>query len=71
MFRAARGKQYLNYLGKKMKYIELLIKTSGGYKEMAQNISNAERNYQSKSLYLAKISFRNEGVIKTFSNEEK
>lgn len=42
----------------------------GGQEEMAQNISSAERkNCQLRILYSMKISFRNEGKEKTFSDK--
>lgn len=50
----------------------VLIRNSGGQKRVEWLIQNAEgKNFQPQVLYLAKLSFRNEGEVKTFPGKQR
>lgn len=59
------------YRGKITPITMLVIRHFGGQKDVIQYFSNAERKEQPIILHPMKMPFRNEGEIKTFSDEGK
>ena len=74
ILKAARENKFLSYKGILHKAISgFLSRNLTIHKRMGWYIQSAERKKtcQPKTLYLAKLSFRNEGKIKTFPNKQK
>ena len=72
ILRAAREKQQVTCKGNPIRLIADLSAETAGQKEM-QDIFKVlkEKNLQQRLLYLARISFKIDGEIKSFSNKQK
>ena len=72
MLKAEREKQQVTCKGNPIRLIADLSAETAGQKEM-QDIFKVlkEKNLQQRLLYLARISFKIDGEIKSFSNKQK
>ena len=72
LLKAAREKQQVTCKGNPIRLIADLSAETAGQKEM-QDIFKVlkEKNLQQRLLYLARISFKIDGEIKSFSNKQK